>query len=289
MTRNILLAIGRGIGQVMFQENALSGLIMLVGLLCGSWQAAILALCGNIVGTLTAYLAGFDRVDIQRGLYGFNGTLVGIAVGVFMKIEPWTLLLLILGAALSSLLYHRWPLRSVISPFTAPFILVTWGLIALVCWQNPEMLITSNAFTHSVIDVRGAFCRNLGQVMFQGGTSWSGALFLFGIMINSVKSTFAAVLGASVPLLFFFLGLKGEGDFAAYNAGLLGYNAVLCALAFDIERRENVLWAVLSVLLSVLLQVVGIQCDMITLTAPFVVSVWVAKMLQRKLCNKCAG
>ena len=81
---NLLLILGRGIGQVMFQNNALSGLLMLIGIFLNSWQMGILAVCGNIISTLTAYFSGYKHNDIKNGLYGFNGTLVGIAVGVFL-------------------------------------------------------------------------------------------------------------------------------------------------------------------------------------------------------------
>ena len=97
-----LLILGRGVGQVMFQNNALSGGLMLVGVLLNSWQMALLAVAGNIVGTLTAYLFGYSREDIENGLYGFNGTLVGIAIGVFMSITLPSLLLLIVVSCLST-------------------------------------------------------------------------------------------------------------------------------------------------------------------------------------------
>lgn len=99
-----LLILGRGVGQVMFQNNALSGGLMLVGVLLNSWQMALLAVAGNIVGTLTAYLFGYSREDIENGLYGFNGTLVGIAIGVFMSITLPSLLLLIVVSCLSTFL-----------------------------------------------------------------------------------------------------------------------------------------------------------------------------------------
>lgn len=75
---NLLLILGRGIGQVMFQNNALSGLFMLIGIFLNSWQMGILAVCGNIISTLTAHFSGYKYDDIKNGLYGFNGTLVGI-------------------------------------------------------------------------------------------------------------------------------------------------------------------------------------------------------------------
>ena len=91
MRENISI-IGRGIGQVMFQNNALSGIIMLIGIICNSWQLAILAVAGTVVGTIAASLLNYDKEDIRAGLYGFNGTLVGIAIGVFMEINILSLI-----------------------------------------------------------------------------------------------------------------------------------------------------------------------------------------------------
>ena len=71
-----LLVLGRGIGQVMFQNNALSGLLMLVGIFLNSWQLGVLAVGGNIISTLAACISGYGRDDIKNGLYGFNGTLI---------------------------------------------------------------------------------------------------------------------------------------------------------------------------------------------------------------------
>lgn len=91
MYKNILI-LGRGIGQVMFQNNALSGGLMLLGIAFNSWQLAVLSVLGTVVSTLTASLSGYDKEDIRNGLYGFNGTLVGIAIGVFMEINVTSIL-----------------------------------------------------------------------------------------------------------------------------------------------------------------------------------------------------
>ena len=45
--REGLFVISRGIGQVMFQNNAFSGILMLSGILYSSWQLALLAIIGN--------------------------------------------------------------------------------------------------------------------------------------------------------------------------------------------------------------------------------------------------
>ena len=100
--KEAFLILGRGVGQVMFQNNALSGLLMLAGILLNSWQMALLAIAGNVVSTLTACLSGYSREDIRNGLYGFNGTLVGIAIGVFMPVSVASFSLLVAGACLSA-------------------------------------------------------------------------------------------------------------------------------------------------------------------------------------------
>ena len=123
-----LLILGRGVGQVMFQNNALSGGLMLVGVLLNSWQMALLAVAGNIVGTLTAYLFGYSREDIENGLYGFNGTLVGIAIGVFMSITLPSLLLLIVVSCLSTWIVR---LCNVLSPDLRLLLFCLYGYYCL--------------------------------------------------------------------------------------------------------------------------------------------------------------
>ena len=83
--RNPISVILRGVGQVFFQNNALSGLLMLAGIAIGDWRAALLALAGNVAGNLTAVAGRYLPKEIGDGLYGFNGTLVGIAAGVFFR------------------------------------------------------------------------------------------------------------------------------------------------------------------------------------------------------------
>ena len=68
----VVQVILRGIGQVMLQNNVLSGILMLIGIAVGDWQAALLALAGNIVGNVAAWWFRYPVREIQDGLYGFN-------------------------------------------------------------------------------------------------------------------------------------------------------------------------------------------------------------------------
>lgn len=277
------LIVGRGLGQVMFQNNAVSGLLMLVGIACNSWLLALLALLGNFVGTVTAFFSGYSKEDIEDGLYGFNGTLVGIAVGVFMEPGVASLLLLVAGSMLSTWIARVFAYQKLLPGFTAPFILAVWLLQALCRGWFPSLLSSSVMPEETAADWFRAFSLNIGQVMFQGGTVLSGLFFLAGILLNSRVHALYAVWGALLPLgMVWMVG----SDYAAFNAGLLGYNAVLCAIALGDRSWAGAAWATLSVTLSVLLQVWGMSLGMTTLTAPFVVSVWIVSGMRRALCRK---
>ena len=276
---NSLLILGRGIGQVMFQNNALSGLLMLIGIFLNSWQMGILALSGNIISTLTAHFSGYGRDDIKNGLYGFNGTLVGIAVGVFMKLSLGSLLLMVVAACISTWIARLLNLQRSLPGFTAPFILSVWMLLGFCSWIMPDILLVSDTVTDATqgINYFQTFSFGIGQVMFQGNI-WTGLLFLVGILVNSRTAAFYTVIGALFPIpLAILLGIDAE----TLNMGLMGYNGVLCAIALGDRTLKSLVWDSCSVLLSTLLQIIGMNLEITTLTAPFVVSVWIIMGIQK--------
>ena len=240
-TRKSLLILGRGIGQVMFQNNALSGLLMLIGIFLNSWQMGLLAVSGNIISTLTARISGYDCDDIKNGLYGFNGTLVGIAVGVFMLLTVSSLMLMAIASCASTYIARFFNMQRVLPGFTTPFILSVWMLLGLCSWLMPDMLLVSDTETpaSSSINYLQCFSMGIGQVMFQGNMM-TGLFFLAGILVNSRNAAVYTILGALLPLLLAtLLGVDSE----ALNMGLMGYNGVLCALALGGKSWMSCLWA----------------------------------------------
>ena len=276
---NSLLVLGRGIGQVMFQNNALSGLLMLIGIFLNSWEMGILAVIGNIISTLTDHFSGYGSDDIKDGLYGFNGTLVGIAVGVFMELSIGFLLLMAVASCISTWIARLFNLQRSLPGFTAPFILSVWILLEFCTWIVPDMLLVSDTVTDTTqgIDYFQALGFGIGQVMFQGNI-WTGLLFLVGVLVNSRAAAFYTVIGVLLPIpLAILLGIDAE----TLNMGLMGYNGVLCAIALGDRTLKSLVWASCSVLLSVVLQIIGMNLEITTLTAPFVVSVWVIMGIQK--------
>lgn len=276
---NSLLILGRGIGQVMFQNNALSGLLMLIGIFLNSWQMGISAVSGNIISTLTAHFSGYGRDDIKNGLYGFNGTLVGIATGIFIELSLASLLLMAVASCISTWIVRLFSFQRSLPGFTAPFILSVWILLEFCTWIVPDMLLVSDTVTDTTqgIDYFQALGFGTGQVMFQGNI-WTGLLFLVGVLVNSRAAAFYTVIGVLLPIpLAILLGIDAE----TLNMGLMGYNGVLCAIALGDRTLKSLVWASCSVLLSVVLQIIGMNLEITTLTAPFVVSVWVIMGIQK--------
>lgn len=75
----------RGVGQVMLQNNPMTGLLFLVGIFLNSHEYGLTALLELVVATLAAYLLGADQTLIRNGRFGFNGVLTGITLSVFLQ------------------------------------------------------------------------------------------------------------------------------------------------------------------------------------------------------------
>ncbi|MBS1216260.1 MAG: urea transporter [Proteobacteria bacterium] len=127
----------RGIGQVMFQDNPLSGLLFFVAIGWGSYaagmpQVAIGGLVAVVAATLTAQWLRVDAAGLGAGLYGYNAYLVGLALGTFLAVSPLWWVYVALGGAVSVVatigtanVFKTWG----VAALTAPFVLTAWLLL----------------------------------------------------------------------------------------------------------------------------------------------------------------
>jgi len=96
----------RGVGQVMFQDNPMSGALFIAAIAWGSFAAGVPqvlfgGLLAVVAATRTAQWLGVDRSSLHAGLYGFNGVLVGLALATFIAPGPLLWAYVVLGAAVS--------------------------------------------------------------------------------------------------------------------------------------------------------------------------------------------
>lgn len=272
----------RGIGQVFFQENALTGACFALGIAASSPLMAAGALVGSAIGAATARVARFDPNEISAGIYGFNATLVGIATFFYFQPGVSSLALLVVGCVVSTILTRL--LRGFLPfpTYTSPFILTTWVLYFLgpmlgALWIGPGEPVAAAAVLRAVGN-------GVSQVMFQANLI-TAALFVVGIALSNwrhgvwvVAASALGVLVANYHVTPAQRALDPERLVTRFlseniNLGLYSYNATLPAVALFIWRRSlipSLLGIFLSVPLTELVPLTGLPA----LTAPFVLATW---------------
>lgn len=284
-------AVLRGVGQVMFQNNAFTGALFLAGVFYGSVVMGVAAVVGTIASTVTSILLGVDRKLIADGLFGFNGTLVGIALVAFLEPSAATWACVLVASAFSSVLMAALTTSSSKwggSALTAPFVLTAWAFLLasstfgrLPSAALPEAALPAAAALPGAIGASTLFeglLHGVAQVFFQSNLV-TGAFFVAGLFVSSRVASVTSLIGSFVGLAVAW-GLGASEP--SLHLGLFGFNSALTALAlggtfFPAGGRSMALavfgaaiTAVVTAALSAALKPLG----MVTLTAPFVLVVW---------------
>ncbi len=260
----------RGVGQVMFQRNAATGALFLLGIALHSLAMALAAGLGSCIGTLLARLGKFPAAEVDDGLYGFNAVLVAIAAVLFYDVSAPAAGVGLIGIAAATALMRvmqKYSLR----PYTFPFIAAVW--VALWLLPAPGGAGPGPVALHAAIP--DGFLQAFGQVMFQAN-SFTGLVFLAGIAVNSRRDALFASLGAAMAIV---VALPLGWPSAQWAAGLYGYNAVLAAIAISLLERQAI-FAVLAALLSIVITKAMQQTGIPVLTFPFVLATWLVILLR---------
>jgi urea transporter len=244
----------RGVGQVVFMNNPITGLLILVGTFVASAWLGVASVIGLVASTLVAILIGIDRGLIRAGLFGFNGILVGAGLSLFLAPawDPLAIVWIIVVSGFSSILmaslaavFQVWS----VPPFTLPFNFAT--LIFLVAGlqlanaqvgplvgpaevqslgNNVETALRSADGAASADNIEGwanAIMRGIGQLFFANDVV-AGILIIVGIAVASRIAAVFALVGSTMGML---TGLAlGANGIAIYN-GLWGFNSFDACLA----------------------------------------------------------
>lgn len=244
----------RGISQVYFQNNPLSGLIILIGMFIQSTRIATHGVLALVSGNLAAFLLGFDDGLVMSGLFGYNSFLVGLALATFdsqasgdkaSDYQVPVLVASIFFAMFSSILFVMLgkilvPYKS--SPLTLPFNIAT--MIFLVGMANmgrvemdsvrppalPEYGVPEDGDALNDITAAQFFAgtiRGLGQVYLADNLA-SGILVLVAITVCSRICAMAALMGSAVGAMGALL--TGVPSSVIEN-GMFGFNSSLAFTA----------------------------------------------------------
>ncbi|XP_060092197.1 urea transporter 1 [Heteronotia binoei] len=233
----------RGVSQVMFVSNPLSGLIMVAGFLVQSFWLTLTGCLGAIVSTLTALLLSQDRSAIAAGLYGYNGVLVGMLMAVFSDKGDyywWLLLPVVLMSMTCPLftsalgaVFSKWDLPVFTLPFNLPLTLfvAATGHYNLFFPTTPIQPITSvPSINWSEIQVPLLFQSipvGVGQV-YGCDNPWTGGIIMVALFISSPLIFAHAVIGSAVGIP---AALSVATPFNKIYAGLWNYNSCLSCIA----------------------------------------------------------
>ena len=297
----------RGTGQVMLQNNPLTGALFIAAIAWGSYAAgapevlagAVLALVSS---TLVAMWLRVEAQALSDGLYGYNAILVGMALPTFLEPTPLLWSYIVLGAAVSVVamlaaanLTRTWQL----SALTFPFVIVTWALLLsafafsgiggepppFAGHLEPLDEAVSNPLDFGAFVV-GVF-NSISQVFLKGSIV-AALLFLAGLALNSWAAAAFAIGGAVVAVITAHLfGAESE----LVSAGLLGFSPVLTAITlgtvFYSPSPRVAIYAALGAAFTVIVQaamnVAFAPLGIPALTAPFVLTTWLFLMPRQHL------
>ena len=245
----------RGVGQVCFMNNPVTGLAILIAMFVGEAWLGFAGALGLVASTGAALLIGMDRGLIRAGLFGFNGVLVGAGMSLFMQ-PDWDVLVMVwivVGAFFSTVLHAALANAFLgafkVPPFTLAFNFITlMFLIGAINFANGRLgglvapadaqvtagsvsnTLRSAAETASANNIEGvinAVFRGISQLFFANSVV-SGIIIIVGLAVCSRIAAAFALVGSAVGMA---TGLAvGANGVAIYN-GLWGFNSFDAALA----------------------------------------------------------
>ena len=267
----------KGIGQIMLQDSAWTGILFLIAISYDSIFMGVAALASAIIGTATAKVLKFDEKNIRAGIYGFNATLFGVGLIFFFESSVLIWGLIILGSILSTLLME-FSIRKKIPFFTFPFIVVSvitilaidhFGLAGRNTIEAVEEMIELQDFTVAA--------HAYSEVIFKG-TIAAGALFFLGVF---VKNPTAALYGFVAAIIAGAIAHFNQDSVDLIDDGMFSFNAVLCGIACSGVKPRDGLYVLLSVVIATYFDIFMMNNGLITLTFPFVLSMWVIVPLKK--------
>lgn len=264
--------------QVFFATNKLFAIILILISLMDP-NAGLAGFLSVVIANITAYGLGFNRLEINKGLYGFNSLLVGLGIGYYFQASI-PLLVIIIAASILTLFFvtlFKGFLQKYGLPFLSlPFLFGLWTI-----------MISSGSFESLGISEKGIYTLNqlygLGGVKLVHFYEWLsnipianslkiyfnsvGAIFFqfnvlagiflaVGLLIYSRIAFLLSVYGFYIAYVFYtLLG----GNIAELSYTYIGFNYILTAIAiggyFMIPSKKTFAWLLLLIPLVTLITI----------------------------------
>ncbi|MFE1746004.1 urea transporter [Coleofasciculus sp. H7-2] len=232
----------RGIGQAIFVNNPVSGLLIIIAIFIQSPWLGTMSLLGTAAANLMAIALKLDRGTIQNGIFGLNGLLIGATIaflGLFGNgvWNPIWIIAAIILSALSTIVLQTvgtwFATRFRVAPLgIAVHLVLIAFLLLLAVVPQPFFDMGSPPPISSPVSLDAwrlaqSLPVSLGQVFFVDNLISIFLVFL-AVVISTPIGAMVGLLGCAMYLLAGLL--VGTRPDQLYS-GFLGYNAVLTAVA----------------------------------------------------------
>lgn len=213
----------------------------MVGLLVGlstffNYRAAITGLLGILFSNFLALFLKVHKDKIRKGLYGFNGLLVGLSISLYHEID--LSLVTILFAAIVLLLFVTLSLEYVLSYFfglpvlSVPFVIVS--IVVYMAFYNyhgfhiaTPIYFPYDAYFPQMPDFLLFYFKSLGAIFFQS-SPWAGLCIALILLYFSRIAFLLSFVGFATGLWFHSHLLGNPSDI---SAGMVGFNYILTSIA----------------------------------------------------------
>lgn len=263
-------SISNSYSQIFFSENIFFSILLFV-ITFFDFYTGLFGLFSVVITNISAYLTGFEKAKIQKGLIGFNSLLVGLGLGV--NFEPGLLLLVIVFLSSIITLFLSVSIEGILNKYylpylSIPFVIVIW-LISLACREFQALGLSERGiYTLNELYVVGgdslvcfynwwndiqipdsvrAYFLSLAAIFFQNNI-FAGILVSIGLIFFSRIGFTLSVLGFYTA--FFFYSLLGA-EFTSISYSYIGFNYILTAIAvggfFIIPDKSSYLWVIVLI------------------------------------------
>ena len=256
--------------QVFFATNQSFAIILILVSMIDP-NSGLVGFISVIVANLTAIGLGFNRQDVEKGLYGFNSLLVGLGIGYYFEANIQLFFIIIAASVLT--LFFVTLFKGILQKYGLPYLSLPF-LFGL--WI---ILISSGSFDALGISERGIYTLNklysIGGADLVSAYEWLsniplntslqiyfnsiGAIFFqfkvlpgifiaIGILLYSRIAFILSLYGFYIAYLFYTI-LGGNISDLSYTH--IGFNYILTAIAiggyFLIPSKKTFLWLLLLI------------------------------------------
>ncbi|XP_043281188.1 urea transporter 2-like isoform X2 [Venturia canescens] len=303
----------RGFGQVVFANNPISGIMIMIALALTAPGILVAAVGTGFFGLLLSLLLRDTGDNIDNGLTVFNPVLIGAvtyasAPRFYGAIDAFAVLIIVVGTIFSvyltrSLGTGRFPCLTAPYNIVEPILLLVLTMqrdfgqmskaLEIVTMQNDVQMENSTEF---LFVERGLINETLNLeklnwgLVFRGVVTSASQLYAVDDVAAASVIYLSIIVYSPLTALFSFLGalvgslvaLSLNVPLVSVYAGLWGYNSFLTGGAFGglflVISGQTAAVAFVAIIFTTLLQYVGdplmAKVGLPVLTIPFVVTAW---------------